>query len=238
MEDLGNNLQQQLSLGIKSILTFLGFSLIIVQDILHCVVREHLDHQHNRFAFASLMRLRGVNKFFEAEITHHTSRYFPCWANKYGPIICRAPRDFVVRVLEAYIGEHDREGCEFTAQMHEVFDLLMAQCALISISAQRHEILHTLCDTIAMTQCGISIESRCIWRHPRSRRSGEITQIHQWDPIPTAFVVAVGAGWDDTIANMLATHPRIACDLKWKKGCPLANAKSYDLGTELDLSSI
>jgi ankyrin repeat protein len=135
----------------------------------------------------------------------------------------KARKPFVVRILETYIGERDRGGCEFAEQMHSVLDVLVEQFDLIGEPKERPEILHTLCCALAMRPSHYEFFT---YRK---------TEPRWWDPLPTAFAVAVWGRYDNVIYSMLETHQIISYDLIKREECRLAAAKSWDFGLPLDM---
>jgi hypothetical protein len=135
-----------------------------------------------------------------------------------------ASKPWVVRLLEAYIGERDKGRCEFRRQMHSVIDVLVEQFdEIVGAPKACDEVLHTLCAALAARPSHYDFFT---YRK---------TEPHFWDPDPTALAVALWAKWDAVIASLLEFHPFVSHDLVTRRECRLAAAKSHDFGRPLDM---
>lgn len=118
--------------------------------------------------------------------------------------------------------------------MHSVVDTLVEQFEQLGSPRERDQMLHAVCHAFATRP----------WQREmfRWRSAGWNTHCwsnnipKRWNPKPTAFAVALHAGYDDVIKNMLNTIHAVPCENKAIKKWRLAAAESLDFGLPLDMA--
>lgn len=175
-------------------------------------------------------------EFFDAEMTWLLGRDLERWDNKVRKAcLYKAPTPFVTRILEGCIGDNDRGGCEFATHMHSVIDTLMEQFRQLGDPRERDEMLRAVCHAFATRPWQRELfkwRSADSWSVPRNWES-----LYR-NPIPTAFVVAIHARYDNVIKHMLDIHPTVPCDISTGVKCRLASANTIDLGLPIDMAVI
>jgi ankyrin repeat protein len=172
----------------------------------------------------------STTDFFNGEVTELLGRNLRLWNEKdLDACLDKAPRAFVVRLLEAYIGEHPRGRCEFAERMHSVLDILMEQLELVRTPKERHEVLHSVCYALAARP----------WQRNLFAVQGWTTTY--WHPMPVVFVVALIVEYDHVVKRILSAHadsehkPSTVYGISCKQH-GIISVEAWYFGTPLDVA--
>jgi hypothetical protein len=139
----------------------------------------------------------------------------------------KTSRNFAVRLLQACIGDSDRQRCKFATQMHLVTDILMQQFELINAPKERHEMLHAVCYTLATRAYHYELFEDPKLKYKRYWEPR--VEPYYW-PVPAAFVVAVRAQFTGVIESMLGLYDGTTMGEN-----SIASTKAEGFGAPLDV---
>jgi ankyrin repeat protein len=171
----------------------------------------------------------SVADFFDDEITQLLGRSLRLWSEKnLDACLNNAPRALVIRLLEAYIGEHIRGKCDFAERMHFVIDILMEQLELVHTPKERHEVLRSVCYALAVRP----------WQRTLFvPRGWKIMDLYMWSDV---LVVALIAEYDNVVNHLISTHPdsvnRPATLHENTKQGVMVSVDAWYFGTPLDVA--
>jgi ankyrin repeat protein len=156
---------------------------------------------------------------FDHEITKFLGRSLPTWLrHDRGTILYKAPKSYVKQLLQYCIG---RGQCELAKQMHSVIDVLVQQFDIVGAHEEYHEVFDLVCDALAAK---VHPGNLFLYKRPE-----------HWNPVPTAFVVAIRADYTDVIDNMLEMYPTVPYDRENNGERPLAATDAFDMDPRLPL---
>lgn len=101
----------------------------------------------------------------------------------------------------------------------------MQQFELVNEPKKRHEMLGSLCYALTMWP----------WRRDLFKY-GNQEQIAFYDPLPTAFAVAIMARYTEVMKSMVEPQPAIPCDIGTRAECSTVTQKSRNFVIPLDIA--
>jgi len=230
----------------KPPLTLLDLPLVLVHDILEHFVRDSVyiiastwppERLTNMWQLVSVREVNSTlcphprthehyfneaAELFYSEITHLLGRIFGNWDGRDRTrCMYTASRPLFIQLLQSCVGEYDRGGSAFVTRMHDAVDVLMGHLEVVGMPKERHDVVYDVCRALSMRL--------------RQKDLSEDHASKQWDPSPTALIVAMVAGHDHVVDLMLESLPSATLRAEaWDFGTPLEMAMTLGYTTQME----